>query len=250
MRNKFGIFYGVGVGPGDPELMTVKAVKVLKRVHAIFTAASTKNDYSTALEIARSYIPKTAEIVALPFRMTLEQAARCQAREKNAKKVLSVLQKGRDAAFLTLGDPLTYSTFSYLAQALQNLESQVIIRTIPGITSYQGAAARLMVPLCEGGESLLILSGTQGEMTLKDAVTLADNIVVLKTYKNFSKILKTLEDLELADKTVGISCCGLEGEKIITDIRKYKDYHPSYFTLLIIKPNLRTARILALHSRS
>jgi len=233
---KFGTLYGIGVGPGDPELMTVKAVKALERVPVIFTAASTKNDYSTALKIARPYIPETVEIIALPFRMTLKHTARRQAREENAKKVLPVLREGKDAAFLTLGDPLTYSTFSYLAQALQELEPQVEIQVIPGITSYQAAAARVVTPLCEGEESLLVLSGALGGEALRKLAGSVDNIVMLKTYKNFSDITRSLEELNLVDKTVGVSRCGLEGEEVIEDIRRYKDTHPPYFTLLIIKP--------------
>ncbi len=235
MKDTLGTFYGIGVGPGDPELLTIKAVKILKRVAVVFTAASTKNDYSTAYEIARPYLPETTEVIPLPFRMTLNPSARRQAREKNAKKVLSVLGTGKDAAFLTLGDPLTYSTFSYLAQTLKEQDPRIPVRTIPGITSYQAAAARLTLPLCEGEESLLVLSGTRGGHTLKKAVTQADNIVMLKTYKNFSHILSTLEELNLLDQAVGVSRCGLEGEEVITDLHRFKNAHPPYFTLLIVK---------------
>ena len=236
MKKGFGTFYGIGVGPGDPELMTIKAAKILGELDIVFTAASTKNDYSVAYEIAKGHIPPAAEVISLPFKMTTHQAARQQARRENAETVLRILNQGKDAAFLTLGDPLTYSTFSYLAQTLTELEPDITIKTIPGITSYQAVASRLTVPLCEGEESLLVLSGTQGGKALRKAVKQADNIVMLKTYKNFSNILATLEDLNLADKTIGISRCGFEGEEIITDIRRFKDRHPPYFTLLLIKP--------------
>jgi len=235
MKKELGIFYGIGVGPGDPELMTVKAAKILGELDIVFSAASTKNDYSVAYEIAKAYIPLTAEVIPLPFKMTTHQATRQQARQRNAKTVLRVLNQGKDAAFLTLGDPLTYSTFSYLAKTLAGLEPNITIKTIPGITSYQAAASRLMIPLVEGEESLLVLSGTQGGEALRKAVGKADNIVMLKTYKNFDHILATLEELNLVDHTIGISQCGLAGEEIITDIRRYKDHHPPYFTLLLIK---------------
>jgi len=236
MMEEFGTLYGIGVGPGDPELITVKAVKILERVPVVFTAASTKNDYSTAYEIARRYIPETAEVVSLPFRMTTRHTARRQAREENALKVLPYLRAGKDAAFLTLGDPLTYSTFSYLAQALREIEPRVAIRSVPGITSYQAAASRLLVPLCEGEESLLVLSGAMGGQTLKQLAGGVDNIVMLKTYKNFPDILQTLDALDLTGKTVGVSRCGLEGEEVIDDIGRFREEHPPYFTLLIVKP--------------
>ncbi len=235
MEKRYGTLYGIGVGPGDPELMTVKAVRILKGVGVVFTAASTKNDYSTAYQIARRYVPETAEVVPLPFKMTTRHTARRQAREKNAKKVLPYLETGKDAAFLTLGDPLTYSTFSYLAQALKEMEPRVTIRVVPGITSYQAAAARLLVPLCEGEESLLVVSGAMGGEALRNLAGDVDNIVMLKTYKNFGDIAKTLEGLGLRDRTVGISRCGLEGEAIIEDIGRFENTHPPYFTLLIVK---------------
>lgn len=236
MEKALGIFYGIGVGPGDPELITVKAAKILAQLDVVFTAASTKNDYSVAYEIAKTYIPETAGVVYLSFRMTKRNTMRHQERGENAGKVLQVLRQGKDAAFLTLGDPLTYSTFSYLIWELKKLEPDVNIRAIPGITSYQAAASRLMVPLAEGEESMLVLSGGQGGEELKEAIDKADNIIMLKTYKNFDNILKTLEELNLVGHTIGISRCGLDGEEIITDIRRFKGHHPPYFTLLIVKP--------------
>lgn len=236
MEKALGTFYGIGVGPGDPELLTVKAARLLEKIDVVFTAASTKNNYSVAYEIAKPYIPKTVEIVPLPFRMTLKHKARRQAREENAKRVLQVLSQGENAAFLTLGDPMTYSTFSYMAKALKELEPNITIRSIPGITSYQAAASRLIVSLAKGEESLLVVSGAQGGVALKKAMCKADSIVMLKTYKNFDHILKTLEELNLVEHTIGISRCGLEGEEIIHDVSRFNGRCPPYFTLLIIKP--------------
>jgi len=236
MKKKLGTFYGIGVGPGDPDLLTVKAVKTLGRMEVIFTASSTKNDYSVAYEIAKEHIPGTARVISLPFRMSTRQEERERARRDNAEKVLRILEQGQDAAFLTLGDPLTYSTFSYLAATLRSLNPRLSIQTVPGITSYQAAASRLLLPLCEGDESLLILSGTEGGAELRKVVNEVDHVVMLKTYKNFNHILSTLEELNLVDKTIGISRCGLEGEEIIRDIRRFKDLHPPYFTLLLINP--------------
>jgi len=161
MEKALGIFYGIGVGPGDPELLTVKAERLLEKIDVVFTAASSKNDYSVAFEIAKVYIPNTTEVKRLSFQMT-SHAARMQAIRENARKVLQVLRKGENAVFLTLGDPMTYSTFTYIAKALKELEPDITIRSIPGITSYQAAASRLLVPLAEGEESLLVVSGAQG----------------------------------------------------------------------------------------
>jgi len=235
MEKALGIFYGIGVGPGDPELLTVKAARLLEKIDVVFTAASLKNDYSVAFDIAKAYIPNTTEVKRLSFQMT-SHAARMQAIRENARKVLQVLRKGENAVFLTLGDPMTYSTFTYIAKALKELEPDITIRSIPGITSYQAAASRLLVPLAEGEESLLVVSGAQGGVALKKTVGKVDNIVMLKTYKQFDHILKTLEELNLVEHTIGISRCGFEGEEIIHDVSRFNGKHPPYFTLLIIKP--------------
>ena len=119
-----GTLYGVGVGPGDPDLITVKAVHVLRSVHKIFAACSTKNDYSLSQNIVTKHIGET-DIEKMPFPMTRDRNALNEAWEKNAKRVLEVLRAGLDAAFITLGDPLTFSTFSYLLRTIRRLDPRI-----------------------------------------------------------------------------------------------------------------------------
>jgi len=126
MTTKTGTLYGIGVGPGDPELITLKALKVLHRVPHIFAACSTKNSYSLALSIVRCHL-NGAGIEHLPFPMTKDTQVLASAWERNARRVLEVLATGSDAAFVTLGDPLTYSTFGYLLKTLKRLDPGVSI---------------------------------------------------------------------------------------------------------------------------
>ena len=121
-----GVLYGVGVGPGDPGLITVKAVRVLERVSKIFAASSTKNDYSLAQRIVQENL-RDVSIEQLAFPMTRDEQVLLDAWHENALRVLAVLQEGRDAAFVTLGDPLTYSTFSYLLRTMRELAPDVNI---------------------------------------------------------------------------------------------------------------------------
>ena len=233
MKGK-GILYGIGVGPGDPELLTLKAVRALGEVDVVFAAASTKNDYSTALSIARPHLREDVRVENLGFPMTKDKDALEAAWQKNAEIVARELDQGLNGAFLTLGDPLTYSTYGYLQRTLLTLDPDARLQAIPGITSFHAAAARIGLVLAESKESLLITSGVADPQALEAQLDVADNAVILKAYKNFEEIRATLERLRLDDKTVLVSRLGLEGESILTDI-KDAPAKPHYFSLALVK---------------
>ncbi len=239
MTARCGTLYGIGVGPGDPDLVTLKALKVLQKVTHIFASCSTKNEYSLALEIVKRHLTN-GQVERLPFPMTKKADVLKVAWEKNARRVLEVLQEGRDAAFVTLGDPLTYSTFGYLMQTVKRFAPEVPIVTIPGVTSYQAAAALSQLPLTEGEESLYVVSGALGAERLKEALTQTDNIVLLKVYRYFPEIYQTLEKLGLLDCTTCINRVGLEGEMVVHNLRELKGQHLPYLSLFIIKKPRRT----------
>jgi len=234
MTPKVGTLYGIGVGPGDPDLITLKAVRVLQRVPHIFASCSTKNSYSLALNIVRPHL-NGAGIEPLPFPMTRDPQVLKEAWEKNSERVLEVLNSGADAAFITLGDPLTYSTFGYLLKTLKRLNPDVRVVTIPGITSYSAAAARTHIPLTEGEESFVLISGAQGAARLREVVDQSDNIVMLKTYRHFDEIYRALEELDLLDRAVCISRCGLDGETVVENLRDFKGQPLPYLSMIIIK---------------
>jgi precorrin-2/cobalt-factor-2 C20-methyltransferase len=234
MTPKSGTLYGIGVGPGDPELITLKALKVLRHIPYIFAASSTKNSFSVALNIVRGHL-NGAGIEQLPFPMTKDQRVLAEAWEQNARRVLEVLEAGTDAAFITLGDPLTYSTFGYLLKTLKRLQPDVKIVTIPGITSYSAAAALTHTPLTEGEESFYLVSGALGAERLREVVGKSDNIVMLKTYRNFDQIYQALEELDLLDQATCISRCGLDGETVVENLRDLKDRKMPYLSMIFIK---------------
>lgn len=234
MTPKIGTLYGIGVGPGDPDLITLKAVRVLRRVPHIFASCSTKNSYSLALNIVRPHL-NGAGLEHLPFPMTRDPRVLKEAWEKNAARVLEVLATGEDAAFITLGDPLTYSTFGYLLKTLKRLNPEVRLVTIPGITSYSAAAARTHIPLTEGEESFVLISGSQGAARLREVVNQSDNIVILKTYRHFEEIYRALEELDLLDRAVCISRCGLDGETVVENLRDFQGQPVPYLSMIIIK---------------
>ncbi|MGE4506602.1 MAG: precorrin-2 C(20)-methyltransferase [Desulfovibrionaceae bacterium] len=230
---KYGTLYGIGVGPGDPDLLTLKAVKTLARVGRVFTAASTKNEGSTAYDIAAPHIPAGCEVERLGFPMTRDEAALLAAWENNADRVAAYLESGRDAAFLTLGDSLLYSTFGYLLRTLGERHPAVPVVAVPGITSYQAAAARTATILVESGENLQIVSGVCDEAKLRTALHCADNLVILKAYRNLPMIRRVLAEAGLEQRSVFVTRVGQEGEQVVPLAEAPEK--PHYFSLLLVK---------------
>ncbi|OEU47671.1 MAG: precorrin-2 C(20)-methyltransferase [Desulfobacterales bacterium C00003060] len=235
MKQKTGKLFGVGVGPGDPELISLKAVRILGSVHMIFAAASPKNSHSLAMRIARPYFPPGTPVIRLSFPMTTDRKTLKECWRQNTGIITKELEQGKDVAFITLGDPLTYSTYGYIVREMKKIAPHIRIETVPGITSYQAAAALVHTPLAEGEESLLVLSGAKGGEQLRRLGPQVDNIVLLKTYRHFEDIYSALKEMDAVDTTTGISCCGQPDENVATDIREMVHKKPNYFTLLIIK---------------
>lgn len=235
IQNKNGILYGIGVGPGDPELIPVKASRILGQVDTIYTAASTKNRYSLAVGIAKAYIPDTTRVEMLHFPMTRERDEKERAWQKNAEQIMGAVKNGSRVAFLTLGDPLTYSTYGYLLRYIRSRAPRLPVETVPGITSYQAAAACLNVPLVEGEESLLVVSGAQGGDRLRHLSEKPETVVFLKAYRNVEDITSALEESGVYEHRVGISRCGQPEQRIIEDVDVLKKNRPDYWTLIIAK---------------
>ncbi|WP_027183882.1 precorrin-2 C(20)-methyltransferase [Desulfovibrio inopinatus] len=231
--NTSGKLYGVGVGPGDPELLTLKAVRILGQSDVVFAASSTKNDYSTALDIARPHLKEGTPVQHLPFPMTRDATALRAAWEANATLVADELRTGKTGVFLTLGDPSLYSTFGYLRRTLAQTAPDLTTETIPGITSFQAAAAKSGRCLAESGESLVVLSGVCDQTSLEEKLAHHENAVILKAYRNFEAIRHTVELTGTKNRALFATRMGLEGETIYDNIDEAPE-NPHYFSLVLI----------------
>ena len=230
-----GTLYGIGVGPGAPDLLTLRAVALLEKVEVVLTPASPRNDYSIALDIARPYLRADAEIVRLDFPMTRDAVVLREAWAVAAARTAEILRAGRSAAFLTIGDPNVYSTFGYLSRTLGETAPDLPIEVVPGITSFQAAAAASRTTLCEGGESLLVLPGINGGDRLAQGLEFSDNTVVLKAYRNFPAIRQALAKARCG-AAVFASRVGLEGEHMTRDIDSLPETPPYLSLMLARKP--------------
>jgi precorrin-2/cobalt-factor-2 C20-methyltransferase len=235
MNTQTGMLYGIGVGPGDPELVTLKAAKILGRVDIVYAAASTKNHHSLAKDIAKPYVPEATPIKMLKFPMTRNKNETRSAWEMHARTIINELETGKDVAFLTLGDAMTYSTFGYIVRYISAAAPHLKIETIPGISSYQAAAARLNTPLVEGEESLMVVSGAKGGNHLRALSGKPENVVFLKAYRNIKDITDAIKESGSYQECVGIKNCGHENEEIIPNIEALNSQTPNYWTLIIAK---------------
>ena len=194
-----GILYGVGVGPGAPDLLTLRAVRVLGEVDVILAAASPRNDFSAALDTARPHLRPDVRVERLEFPMTRDKAVLREAWRVAAQTTRGVLESGQSAAFLTIGDPLVYSTFGYLMRTLGECAPHLRVEVVPGITSFQAAAARTRTVLCENGETLRIIPGINSKQSLEESLQESDTAVILKAYRNLPGIAEALDATQRLD---------------------------------------------------
>ena len=235
MTNPIGTLYGLGVGPGDPELLTLKAVRILGEVDLVFTAASPGNDYSLAQQIAAPHLKPGIEVRRLDFPMVGGGPDLAASWRANAEELAAALKAGLSVAFLTLGDPSTYSTYSYVLPYLDELLPPGHVVTVPGITSYQLAAARANQPLVSGLESLTVISGVENPENFSDLLDLSDNVAILKTYRSYDSIQELLKKKNLLDRAVLYSKVGLPDEEIRADLDRRPLSTPPYLSLMIVK---------------
>ena len=226
---KKGKFYGIGVGVGDPENITVKATKKLHEVDVIVLPEAKSGEGSTAFNIVREYLKPGVEQMFLEFPMIKDVEARKIFRKNNADKVSAELEKGKNVAFLTIGDPMTYSTYTYV---LEHIADDVEVETIAGITSFNSIAARLNVPLMIGDEDLKVVSVNRKTDIYKE-IENNDNLVLMKISRNFEKIKKAIIETGNKENAVIVSDCGKDNEVVYWDIESVEEV--PYFSTMILK---------------
>lgn len=231
----YGCLYGVGVGPGDPELVTLKAQRVLQRVPLVCVPQSDTSVDSFALSIAREFIDtERQEILRFAF-PTDDAEGAADVWERAAATLAGRLQGGQDAAFITEGDPMLFSTFSYVLESIKANYPQIAVEIIPGVSSVMAAAARASVPLVTHGQRLAILPAVYGIDDLREAIANYDTIVLMKVNRVLLDALANLESLGLAGKGIYVRRATTVREQVVQDLRQLTAEDLDYFSLLIIK---------------
>lgn len=228
-----GKFYGLGVGPGDPQLITLKAVEILKHIDIVAVPKSRMDRDSVAWEIAKVHCPSDIQLMELEMPMTSDEAVLQAAWQKAALQILDALHSGKSVAFLTLGDPSLYSTYTYLINLLKEELPSEQIETVPGIMAMAAAAAKVNQPLATGDEPLLVLPGIEGV----DQYTEIPNLVVMKVSRNLPEVLQNLK--ENGGKAVLATRVGQAGEEIreLTDQEEMGKV--DYLSLVLINRSVK-----------
>jgi precorrin-2/cobalt-factor-2 C20-methyltransferase len=233
---KKGTLYGIGVGPGDPEWITVKGARVLAHCRQIFVPKSREERDSAALHIAQSYIHPDARIQELSFPMITDQQKLALHWEKAARQLAEVLQKGEDCCFLTLGDPFLYSTYIYLLRALRTIMPDLEVVSIPGVNAFSAAAALTEFPVGEAKEQVTIIPTADDLGAVRKALAQGGTVVLMKIGKRLDSILDILEEEGLLDQAVFVGRAGQVGERIEADLHKLRAETPTtgYLSIILV----------------
>lgn len=228
-------FYGIGVGPGDSELLTIKAVNRIKKLDILYAPQAHKGSRSVAENIAAPYLPANLKIKRRHFPMTNDWEKKLKSWQEIAEEIAKDVKNGNNVGFLTLGDPSVYSTFSYIAELLKG---RIDVQIIAGISSFSQIAASLSVPLMLDEESLEIIPATADITQLEKAIDLNDNVVIMKIATRFEQIYKILEQRGLLEKTVVVENASME-EQQVKQLSDYSinDKLPYFSTALLKKGN-------------
>ncbi|MCT4562999.1 MAG: precorrin-2 C(20)-methyltransferase [Maledivibacter sp.] len=235
-----GKFYGIGVGPGDPDLLTIKAKKILDEVDIILAPETKDGKGSTALNIAKPHLNEDVEIIERKFPMTYDVDVLNKSYDEISDFIKELVDEGKRIAFLTLGDPMVYSTYIYLFKRLRLKD--VEMETIPGITSFCAIASKVGVPLGENEETIAIVPSVyyeKGNEKLEKILDSINNIVFMKASGEIDELIDELESTGHKEGSVFVSRLGLNDEVIENDIEKRRGIKNNYLSTLIAKKSIK-----------
>ena len=233
---KTGKLYGIGVGPGDPELLTLKAVRILREADVVAIPKSKEESDSIALSIVKGTVDLSKkETLELMFPMTKDKEVIGKAREEAAAAICERLLSGKDVACITIGDPMFYSTFSYLIPLLRERIPDVEIEIVPGISSVMASAAVTVTPLTEANERIAVIPATYESDKIRHILETFDTVVLMKVNRVFEKILGLLNELGLKENAVFIERCGGENQRVVKNLDSLKGERLDYLSMVIVK---------------
>ena len=234
MQTGVGTLYGVSVGTGDPELITVKGQRLLQRVPVIAFPLGVNGKQGLAQKIIAPWITPQQKKLPLYFPYLQDETQLHKAWHEAAQTVWQYLHQGMDVAFACEGDVSFYSTFTYLAQTLRENYPQVPIETIPGVSSPMAAASILGLPLTLGSQNLAILPALYNMPELDQVLGWADVIVLLKFSSVYTKVWQKLDKFNLLDQAFIVERANQAEEKIHRNLRHQPTLNLSYFSVMII----------------
>lgn len=229
-----GKLYGIGVGPGDSELMTLKAVRLIKKCDILVVPVKKRGEESVALEIARGAVEIPEEkIREVVFSMNRDLAKREADRTAATEEVKKLLDSGKNISMIVLGDIGIYSTYSYIHKPL--LEAGYEVEMVSGIPSFCAGASKANIPIVEGNDGFGVVPSVKGVDEVEKVLDLFENLVIMKVGNHVKDVYELLKSRGRENNAIIISNVGMEGEYVgpLLPDREY-----GYFTTMIIKNEL------------
>lgn len=231
-----GRLYGVGVGPGDPELLTVKAARLLREVSVVFIPKRSLGDEGYAFSIVRDLLdPVRQELVPLAFPMTRDFASLEPIWDGHADAIAARLASGAEGAFITEGDPFFFSTFIYIWERLRARHPGVRVEVIPGVSSVHAAACRAGLPLADGDDRVAILPAAYETDGIRAALAAFDTVVFMKCSGALPRLIAELERAGLEERAVYVRRATTGAEEVVRDLRTLLDRPADYLSLIIVR---------------
>ena len=228
--------YAVGVGPGDPELLTRKAERILRQTPVICAPTANAADGSYALSIVEEFIDRSRqEVIVQVFPMRKDQAGLGEFWARAAAEVAERIESGQDVAFITIGDPFLYSTFLYIYRIFREKYPHITIEVVPGISSINAASMAAGMPLGLTSDRIAILPATYEEDKLLRTLKDFDTVVLMKINRAFDRVLEMLKSLGLEGKAAFVRRVGSPDEEVVFDLESLRGRQLDYLSLLIVR---------------
>jgi len=234
VTTQVGTLYGISVGPGDPELITLKGLRILKQVPVVAFPAGIHGKPGMAQQIVEQWLEGVRVQLALTFPYVQDIATLTQAWQTAAEQVWQYLEVGQDVAFVCEGDVSFYSTFTYLAQTLQQLHPESIVQTVPGVCSPMAAASALKIPLTIRDQRLVVLPALYNVEELETILDWADVVVLMKVSSVYPQVWDVLHRRKLLEHARVVERVTLPEQVLYEDLRDRPTLTLSYFSLLIV----------------
>lgn len=231
----------IGCGPGDPELLTLKAINLIKNAEVIFAPTAREGKPSIALSVVGRYVDKLAKIVCLIFPMVKDRESLKDYWKRNADQIADAVRAEKRVVYLTVGDPALYSTWIYIHRELQNNHPDIEIDIVPGIASMFAFAAQAKMSLAEGDETLAIVPACYDLDKVKQTANSCDTVIFLKDGRYFDSVIEMLADVGFADDSMiaiaqDVSVTGeIMKMNKLSDLRGIKGTTEKYFSIMVAK---------------
>ncbi len=232
---QLGILYGISVGTGDPELITVKGLRWLQQCPIVAFPAGLGNRSGIAQRIVNDWLKPQQTTLALNFPYVRDEATLVSAWQQAAQQVWLYLQQGKSVAFACEGDVSFYSTFTYLAQTLQDLHPEAIVKTVPGVCSPMAVASVLQIPLTIRSQRLAVLPALYNINELETVLDWAEVIVLLKINSVYQQVWQVLKQRNLLVHSWIVEKATFPEQKMYRNLTEYPQLQLSYFSILLIQ---------------